>query len=294
MAACQKTLGIVFAIIAILGTTIIDGGTKAQTVPSQRIVSLVPALTEILFSIGAGHQVIAVSSFDDYPQEVLSLPRVGALLDPDTERILSLRPDLVVIYGSQDTLKDQLHRAGIKTFNYFHTNLEDIRRVFLQLGSLTGHKAEAIAQASALESKLASIRARVSGLPRPRTLLLIGHEPQSLRNMDASGGLGFLHDLLDVAGGTNIFADVKQEAVRVSTEMLLSRNPEVVIDLHYQITGNTTKPVTEQTIWKRLPSIPAVSTGRIYKLYGDYLVVPGPRMGEAAEMLGRALHPKAF
>ena len=294
MAACQKTLGVVFAIVAILGTTIIDGGTKAQTVPSQRIVSLVPALTEILFSIGAGHQVIAVSSFDDYPQEVLSLPRVGALLDPDTERILSLRPDLVVIYGSQDTLKDQLHRAGIETFNYFHTNLEDIRRVFLQLGSLTGHKAEAIAQASALESKLASIRARVSGLPRPRTLLLIGHEPQSLRNMDASGGLGFLHDLLDVAGGTNIFADVRQEAVRVSTEMLLSRNPEVVIDLHYQITGNTTKPVTEQTIWKRLPSIPAVSTGRIYKLYGDYLVVPGPRMGEAAEMLGRALHPKAF
>lgn len=294
MAACQKTLGVVFAIVAILGTTIIDGGTKAQTVPSQRIVSLVPALTEILFSIGAGHQVIAVSSFDDYPQEVLSLPRVGALLDPDTERILSLRPDLVVIYGSQDTLKDQLHRAGIETFNYFHTNLEDIRRVFLQLGSLTGHKAEAIAQASALESKLASIRARVSGLPRPRTLLLIGHEPQSLRNMDASGGLGFLHDLLDVAGGTNIFADVKQEAVRVSTEMLLSRNPEVVIDLHYQITGDTTKPVTEQTIWKRLPSIPAVSTGRIYKLYGDYLVVPGPRMGEAAEMLGRALHPKAF
>ena len=262
--------------------------------PSQRIVSLVPALTEILFSIGAGDQVIAVSSFDDYPQEVLSLPRVGALLDPDTERILSLRPDLVVIYGSQDALKDQLHRAGIETFNYFHANLEDIRRVFLQLGSLTGHKAEAIAQASALESKLASIRARVSGLPRPRTLLLIGHEPQSLRNMDASGGIGFLHDLLDVAGGTNIFADVKQEAVRVSTEMLLSRNPEVVIDLHYQTTGDTTKPVTEQTIWKRLPSIPAVSTGRIYKLYGDYLVVPGPRMGEAAEMLGRALHPKAF
>jgi len=294
MAACQKTLGVVFAIVAILGTTIIDGGTKAQTVPSQRIVSLVPALTEILFSIGAGHQVIAVSSFDDYPQEVLSLPRVGALLDPDIERILSLRPDLVVIYGSQDALKDQLHRAGIETFNYFHANLEDIRRVFLQLGSLTGHKAEAIAQASALESKLASIRARVSGLPRPRTLLLIGHEPQSLRNMDASGGIGFLHDLLDVAGGTNIFADVKQEAVRVSTEMLLSRNPEVVIDLHYETTGDTTKPVTEQTIWKRLPSIPAVSTGRIYKLYGDYLVVPGPRMGEAAEMLGRALHPKAF
>tara|TARA_B100001123_G_scaffold448500_1_gene609920 strand:+ start:3421 stop:4305 length:885 start_codon:yes stop_codon:yes gene_type:complete len=294
MAARQKNLGVVFAIVAILGTTIIGGNTKTQTMPSQRIVSLVPALTEILFSIGAGHQVIAVSSFDDYPKEVLSLPRVGALLDPDTERILSLRPDLVVIYGSQDELKDQLHRAGIKTFNYFHTNLADIRRVFLQLGSLTGHKAEAIAQASALESKLTSIRARVSGLPRPRTLLLIGHEPRSLRNMDASGGLGFLHDLLDVAGGANIFADVKQEAVRVSTEMLLSRNPEVVIDLHYQTTGSTTKPITEQTIWKRLPSIPAVSTGRIYKLYEDYLVVPGPRMGEAAEILGRALHPKAF
>lgn len=294
MAACQKTLGVVFAIVAILCTTIIDGDTKVQTVPSQRIVSLVPALTEILFSIGAGHQVIAVSSFDDYPQEALSLPRVGALLDPDTERILSLRPDLVLIYRSQDKLKNQLQRAGIETFNYFHTNLADIRRVFLELGSLTGHEAEAITQASALESKLTSIRARVSGLPRPRTLLIIGHEPQSLRNMDVSGGLGFLHDLLDIAGGTNIFADVKQEAVRVSTEMLLSRKPEIVIDLHYQTIGDTTKSITEQKIWERLPSIPAVITGRIYKLYGDYLVVPGPRMGEAAEILGRTLHPKAF
>ena len=91
-----------------------------RTAPARRIISLVPALTEILFAIGAGPQVIAVSSYDDDPPEVKTLPRVGALLNPDTERILSMRPDLVLVYGSQAELFNQLNRSGIPIFRYRH------------------------------------------------------------------------------------------------------------------------------------------------------------------------------
>ena len=104
----------------------------------RRIISLVPALTEMLFAIGAGPQVVAVSSYDEFPPQVKSLPRVGALLDPDTERILSLKPDLVVTYGSQVDLQTQLKRASIATFDYRHGGLDHIFTTIRELGQRTG------------------------------------------------------------------------------------------------------------------------------------------------------------
>src|SRR5262249_30325435 len=158
------------------------------------------------------------------------LPKVGALLDPDTEKILAMRPDLVLIYGSQDALRAQLTKAGIAFFEYRHQGLADIAPVFRQLGELTGHAREATARWNEIDRRLEAVRAKVAGHPRPRTLLVMGRAPRSLRNLDASGGIGFLHDMLTLAGGENIFADVRQQAVRASTEMLLARAPDVVLD----------------------------------------------------------------
>ncbi|MDP1572048.1 MAG: helical backbone metal receptor, partial [Vicinamibacterales bacterium] len=124
--------------------------------PPSRIVSLVPALTEMLFAIGAGPQVVAVSSYDQDPPEVASLPRVGALLDPDVERILSLRADLVVIYGSQGDLRIQMERAGVPVFGYRHGGLADITATIRALGARTGRASGADAVATAIEARLAA------------------------------------------------------------------------------------------------------------------------------------------
>ena len=266
----------------------------APQVPAKRIISLVPALTEMLFAIGAGPQVIAVSSFDDDPPEVLKLPRVGALLDPDTERILAMRPDLVLIYGSQSELQQQLESAGIRVFVYRHGGLADVAPAFRALGELTGHSAEAARVTGDIERRLAAIRSSVAGRPRPKTLLVMGREPRSLRNLDASGGLGFLHDLIDLAGGANLFADLKRQAVRASSEMLLTRAPDVIIDLFYSRAMSDDDLRQERDAWRQLPSLPAVRHRRIHLLVGDYLVVPGPRIAEAAESFARAIHPDAF
>jgi iron complex transport system substrate-binding protein len=262
--------------------------------PAQRVISLVPALTEMLFAIGAGPQVIAVSSYDDDPPEVLKLPRVGALLDPDTERILAMRPDVVLIYGSQSDLQEQLETAGIRVHVYRHGGLADIAPEIRALGGLTGHVAEADRAVRDIERRLADVRARVAGRPRPRTLLVMGREPRSLRNLDASGGVGFLHDVVELAGGANLFAEVKRQAVRASTEMLLARAPEVILDLFYSREMSAAELSQEREPWNLLPSIPAVRAGRIHLLAGDYLVVPGPRIGQAAEAFARAIHPEAF
>lgn len=266
----------------------------AQQQAPQRIISLVPSATEMLFAIGAGPRVAAVSSYDRFPPEVNRLPRVGALVDPDVERILSLRPDLVIAYASQTDFLAQLERARIPVYLYRHGSLADITAGMRDLGSRLGLAVEAREAAAGIEGGLADIRARLAGKGRPRTLLVIGREPQSLRAINASGGLGFLHDLLDLAGGENIFAEVRRESMMVATETILARAPEVIIELHYSDSASRESEAQERGAWKLLPGVPAVRNGRIHLLYGGELVVPGPRVLLTAQAFARVLHPGVF
>ena len=259
----------------------------------SRIVSLVPALTEALFAIGAGPQVVGVSSYDEFPAEVKGLPKVGALLDPDTERILALGPDLVIVYGSQSDLQAQLARAGIRTFGYRHGGIETTLDTIRRLGAITGHETRSAALVSSLRARLDSIRARVNGRARPRTLLVFERQPGTLRDIYASGGIGFLQEMLQIAGGRNVFDDVKRESVQPSIETLLSRAPDVILEV--RATGLIERSAgAELEAWSALPAIPAVRNGRVLLLTGEHLVVPGPRLGDGTEALARALHPDAF
>ncbi|HUU35615.1 MAG TPA: helical backbone metal receptor, partial [Vicinamibacterales bacterium] len=262
--------------------------------PARRIISLIPALTEMLFAIGAGPQVVAVSSFDTYPPEVAARPKVGALLDPDVERVLSLRPDLVAIYGSQSDLRQQLQRAAIPIYDYRHAGLPDILTTIRDLGRVTGHAASADTLAGSIERQLAAIRARTATTAPLRAALVFGREPGALRNVYASGGTGFLNDMLTVAGGVNVFADLAQESVQATTELLLTRAPDVILELREGPVYSEAR--VRQTIaeWGRLAAIPAVKHGRIHVVTGNGLVVPGPRVAQAVARIARALHPEAF
>jgi len=158
--------------------------------PAQRptrVISIIPAVTEMLFAIGAGPQVVAVGSFDRFPPEVEKLPRVGALIDPDVERILSLRPDLVVIYGSQTDLRTQLERAQIPIHIYSHAGLADVTVTIRTLGARTGHERAADDLATGIETRITAVRTRVAGLRRPRTSSRPVCRPHSSWNSGAYG-----------------------------------------------------------------------------------------------------------
>jgi iron complex transport system substrate-binding protein len=280
----------VTAIAACLATAHAQSNSGA---PPRRIVSLVPAMTEMLFAMGAGPQVVAVSSYDDFPPEVRALPKVGALLDPDTERILALRPDLVIVYGSQSDLQMQLERARLRTFNYRHGGIGTTLNTIRELGAVTSHRQEAEDLASSLQRRLEDIRARVKGRPRPRTLLVFERQPGTLREIYASGSVGFLNEMLDIAGGINVFADVSRESVQPSIETLLARAPDVILEVRAAGLLQT-DAAAERNAWLPLSSVPAVKNGRVHLLIGDYLVVPGPRLAMATESFARVLHPEAF
>ena len=307
MATYPKRLILLAALVAVTVTGVrasgLPAGGDAPTArqvtdnsnpPVRRIISLVPALTEILFTIGAGPQVVAVSSYDEFPPAVDALPRVGSLLDPDVERILSLRPDLVLTYGSQSELETQLARAGIRAFSYRHGGVAGVLQVLRDLGAATGHAATAERKAREIQAQLDAVRTQVGSQPRLRTLLVFSRQPQSLQQMYVSGGTGFLDDVLRIAGGENVFGDIPRESVQPSHETLIVRAPEAIVEIHATGMMAVADLERERTLWSTLASIPAVRDGRLHFLEGSYLVVPGPRMGLAAEALARVLHPDAF
>ena len=269
-------------------------GASAEQSP-RRIISLVPAATEMLFAVGAGPRVVAVSSYDSYPPEVTKLPSVGALIDPNVERILSLKPDLVIIYGSQTDLKQQLARAGIGVFDYRHAGLADVTSTIRALGERVEASQRAEEVAREIERGLEGIRRKISDRPRPRTLLVFGRERLALRGLYASGGVGFLNDMLDAAGGANVFADVKLQAIQASTEQVLARRPDVILETR---AVNSAWPSGEQqaelNVWNAVGSIPAVRNHRVLFLFDDRIVIPGPRVVEGTAAMARALHPDAF
>ena len=257
----------------------------------KRIISLVPNVTEILFAIGAGPQVVAVSNYDIEPPEVRSLPTVGALIDPDTERIISLRPDLVITYGSQADLQAQLTRASIPFFDYRHGGLDHIMVTMRALGARTGHVDQAERVAQALQAGIDAVKARVAGKPRPQTLLVFGREPGSLRNIYASAGRGFLHDMLVAAGGDDVLSDIDKESAQVSTETILARRPDVILELNAATRLNEADLKTVVDPWMTLSAVPAVRNRRVVILNGPGLTVPGPRVVDGIEKMAKALHP---
>jgi len=266
----------------------------AQGDISKRIVSIVPAVTEMLFEIGAGEQVVGISSFASYPNDIKSLPRVGALLDPNIERILSLKPDLVVMHNSQTDAIEQMRRGGIEVFLYRHGGISDATEMLRHLGRRTGRTIKAMMVAKQVETKLQSIRTRVSKYPKPKVLLVLGREPDTIRNVYASGGIGFLNDMVTAAGGINVFAHIQSEAVRPTAEGVLAASPDVIIEIRAEGLLSPTTTSNQPNVWDALSAIPAVQKDRVYFLTGSDLVVPGPRVAKATERLARTLHPAAF
>jgi iron complex transport system substrate-binding protein len=262
---------------------------QEQTRAPGRIISLVPAVTEMLFAVGAGPRVIGVSSFDHFPPEVERLERVGALLDPNVERILALRPDLVVVYRSQTDLIAQLGRAQIPTFVYGHAGLADVTSTLRDVGARAGAAARASTLASDIERRIDVVRKRFAAGPRPKTLVVIARDAFALRGIYASGGAGFIQDMIVAAGGDNVFGDTRRQAVQATSELIIARAPEIILELRGDPIDAATQ-AKELRTWDTLASLPAVRNKRVHIIADARTVIPGPRVAEAVELLAGAIH----
>jgi len=248
----------------------------------------VPGVTEILFAIGAQDAVVGVTDFCDYPPDARRKARVGDMLAPNLETLVSLKPDLVVATrsGNREETFDQLKRLGLPVYLVDEPpSIAGVLRLVGGLGQLTGHRAAAAAIAAGLERRIASVRERVAGRPHPRVLYVLWPEP-----LIVPGRGSLVSELIASAGGESVTADQAQGYPRMSLEAAVGRAPEVIILARH---GAGTGPAAREQ-WQRLENLPAIRSGRLYAADGDLLHRYGPRVVDGLELLARLIHPEAF
>jgi len=257
-----------------------------RALPARRVVSLAPNITELMFAIGAGGQLVGIDKYSDQPApEVDRLPKVGSNYDPSLERIAGLAPDLVFLSKSANKREtaEALERMGIPTFLTETPGLAEMGRTLRDVGRLTGHLAEAERALARMEAGFAAVRARTRTLPRPRVLVAVWTQPLYV------GGRGtFAHDLIELAGGENVAREV-EGFVTFPMERLLHLAPEVIIlPTHAPETG----AAPAIAAWKRWSTLPAVKNGRVFAVEDSLISRPGARLVQGAELLARLIHPE--
>lgn len=264
--------------------------------PPQRIVSTAPSITELLYALGLGDRVVGVTRFDRYPPEALKKPNVGDYTSPNLEAIASLRPDLVIIQTNPVQLAQKLQTLRLKVLEVDQENIAKLYNSFRVVGEATGASAQAARLVDSVSAQLDSIRARAARLPRTRMMFVVGRSPNRLDGLIVVGRASYLNEIIELAGGENVFRDAVAAYPEVSLEEVLARNPETIVDMGDMA---DTVGVTEThkrdvvALWSRLGTVAAVKQKRVHAVAADIFVVPGPRIVNAAQAFFEMLHPEA-
>jgi iron complex transport system substrate-binding protein len=260
---------------------------------AQRIVCAAPSVTEIVFALGVGEKVVGVSHFTTHPPEALNLPQVGGLIDPNKEKITALHPDLLIIQGRNESLARFCKEHHVQFLSIEINTLEDIWSAIHTIGHTLGTQEKASALVQKINDDLQVIKGRIHSRPRKKVFLTLGHTPGDLTGLMTTGPGTFLHELVSVAGGTNIFSDASGLYPQISKESLVKRQPEVIIEA---IPGGISKEklILLKKDWSQLPQLPAVKSGNIHYLTEDFLLIPGVRIAQTVRRFAQILHPEAF
>jgi iron complex transport system substrate-binding protein len=264
--------------------------------PPQRIVSAAPSITEMLYALGLGDHVVGVTTFCHYPPEVRDKPKIGSYMQPNIETMLAMRPDLVVILNEHAGLGERLRKVGLTVLELDTSGLEGVYTSLRELGSRCGVADTAEKRITRLESDLAEIQLRAAKLPRRSVLFIVGRTPGVVRDLMVVGRGSFLNELIEIAGGRNLFYDSSAYYPKIGLEELYAGRPEVIVDMGDMADTDRVSEEHKRSVaalWRQYPMVPAVEAGRVYPVANDIFVVPGPRIVEAATELFRMIHPEA-
>jgi len=252
-----------------------------------RIVSLAPSVTEILFAIGVSERIVGVTQFCDYPPEAQAKPKVGAS-QPNIESLLALNPDLVIApraFIRPDVL-DKLDQLKITVYILEAKTIEDILSHIQTLGRMLDRPAAADDLATSMRRRITDVKTRTQALTRPRLLYVLNSDP-----LVTVGPGSFIHQLIELAGGSNVGTAMQTPYPRLSLEEAIRQDPEIIV---FPVGTTEGIPETEQQRWRRWPTMSAVKQGRFYRISSVLLDRPGPRIVEGLEALARSIHPEAF
>jgi iron complex transport system substrate-binding protein len=293
--ASRRTLA--RAVAAVLAALVVGLATRAesQAVPS-RIVSTSPSITETLFALGLGDRVVGVSQYCRFPPEVQNLPKVGTFLQPDAERIVALRPDLVVVHSVAGDLANRLSTMHVRVATVDVGTMASLFEAMRQIADAVGVPARGEALVADIQLKLDHVaHAAVAG-PRPSVLFIIGRRPGTLADLVAAGPHTYLDALIAIAGGRNVLAaDRLPEYPHISMESVLRLDPDVIVDtvdMGDTAAERLARQAVNERLWAAYGGLRAVKSRRLYADTTDALVVPGPRVVDAAEWIAALIRPR--
>jgi iron complex transport system substrate-binding protein len=249
----------------------------------QRIISLAPSNTEILFALGLGDEVVGVTMYCDYPAQALDKEKVGDYYGPDIEKMIALQPDLILATDfHRFDLIPALEQQGFAVFAVAPQTLDDVLESIERIGEITGKEAEALQLVNEMTNKIEAVEEQTEELgPKPRVFYMTWHDP-----MWTVGRNTWIDDLINIAGGVNIFSENFESGAMVQIEWVVLHNPEIVItsEWSYDWALNATE----------LASTSASQTGRIHTFDDDLAQRPGPRLLQGLEWFAYLIHPEIF
>lgn len=265
-----------------------DDAGRNVTLPARvdRVITLAPNLTEIVFAIGAGDRLVGNTTYCDYPPEAKNIAKIGDTLHPSLERIIGLKPQVVLISTASqlETFTQQLQNQNIAVFVTDPHDLEGVFRSIEQVGQILGQQQQATALVEKLRQRTNAVEQAVKQAQPVRVFYQASAEPLYTAGHDA-----FVTDLIRRAGGVSVTANVPGAWPKFSNESALAAKPDAII-----LPTGGSMGAANATPAEALRSSPAVQAGRVYKINDDHLARPGPRMVEGLEEMARALHPEAF
>ena len=242
--------------------------------PPQRIVSLAPHITELIYAVGAGAQLVGADAGSDYPVAAKHLPRIGDYSRVNFERIAALKPDLIIGWRSGNRAADiyRLRQMGIPVLLTDADKLSDVARLLRLMGQGTGHVNTGERAAKDFEIRLNKLRTRYATTPKRRVFYQVWDQP-----LMTVGGHHWINDAISLCGGRNIFADLQGAAPLVSLESVLTRAPDIIIS------GDDAPD--RRSMWQRFPRLPAVQRRALIRMNADTLHRPTPRVLDGVETL---------
>ena len=260
----------------------------------RRIICMTPSVTETVFALECGDRIIGVSDFCDYPAEAANLEKLGGFINPNLERLLALSPDLIIAQGKSERIIEFCQRENVPFLQVQMSNIESVFHDINQIATALGCPAQAQKLTHQIQDSLDKISSLTATLDRPRVFLSLYRTGGSLTGITTVGGNTFLSELIDIAGGANIFADLQKEYPQISKESLLKRQPDIVIEPYQHDTLNENQIQQRLAEWQELGAIPATQNNRIYFIHESTILKPGPRLAQIADYLARLIHPEAF
>ena len=289
----MKRIRTIWCLICVLAAaTTTNGSTQSSTRP-QRIISVSPAITEILYGIGLFDRVVAVSDYCVYPPAVKTLPRVGGWMDANLERIVSLRPDLVLVSEPQAPfVVDNLRKLKLPYAVIPSKFLADVFTAIDQIGRATGFQAQATRLAQETRTALDSARARTRNLAKRRVLAVVDRTPGTLRELTVATPGSFLAELVEIAGGQLVTAPTEAGYVTINKEAIVALDPEIILDIVHTPGGRLGED--QAAVWAAMPSLRAVRERKVRPIRDDFVLHTSQFVGQTVNLLGANIHPEVF